>query len=279
VASLNDWARLRAIFPPPGKRTIHLTAFLLASCTSLQAQTPVVHFGGAQSSFPNPATYPYGLAIDKSGNIFVADNDYDGVYEIPFSNGTYSQSGSLGTFQQPWGIAVDGNDNVYIVENSNSDVIKKTPTPTPYGTIWTQSLLPTTGLNSPYGIAVDNAGNVYIADGGNDRIVRETPRGNTYTQSIVPTSPLGLPEGIAVDGSGNVYFTDRAHARVLKETPSGTGYTESTVANNIPREPVFPDTKDRLSAAFAAGASSSLRETRIEIHHEATWHSMSASDN
>jgi sugar lactone lactonase YvrE len=238
VASFNASARLRAIFPPSGKLTIQLAAFLLAICTSLQAQTPAVHFGGAQSSFANPATYPYGLAVDKSGNIFVTDNDYDDVYEIPFANGTYSQSVSLGTFQQPWGIAVDGSDNVYIVENSTSDVIKETPTLTPYGSVWTQSVLPTTGLNSPYGIAVDNAGNVYIADGGNDRIVRETPRGNTYTQSIVPTSPVGLPEGIAVDGSGAIYFTDPAHARVLKETPSGTGYTESTVADNIPREAV-----------------------------------------
>jgi len=224
-----------AIFPPSGKRTIRLAAVLLATCGSLQAQTPAVHFSGAQSSFPNPATYPFGLAIDKSGNIFVADNDYDGVYEIPFSNGTYSQSVSLGTFQQPWGIAVDTSDNVYIVENGASDVIKETPTPTPYGTIWTQSVLPTTGLSSPYGIAVDNAGNVYIADTGNDRVVRETPQGNTYTQSTVPISPQSSPEGIAVDGSGNVYFTDTAHARVLKETPSGTGYTESTVADNIPR--------------------------------------------
>ncbi len=62
------------------------------------------------------------------------------MYEIPFSNGTYSQSVSLGTFQQPWGIAVDGSDNVYIVENSTSDVmIKETPTLTPYGTVWTRA--------------------------------------------------------------------------------------------------------------------------------------------
>jgi sugar lactone lactonase YvrE len=221
-------------FPPSGKLAIYLAMFVLAICSSLQAQTPAVHFSGAQSLFANPATYPYGLAVDKSGNIFVADNDYNGVYEIPFSNGTYAQSGSLGTFQQPWGIAVDGSDNVYIVENGAGDVIKETPSQTPDGTIWTRSVLPTSGLNSPFGIAVDNAGNVYIADGGNDRIVKETPLGNTYTQSTVPTSTLSLPEGIAVDSGGSIYFTDPGHARVLKETPSGTGYTESTVADNIP---------------------------------------------
>ena len=113
----------QAIFLPSGKLTIHLAVLLLAISIALQAQTPAVHFSGAQSSLPNPATYPYGVAVDKSGNIFVADNYYDGVYEIPFSNGNYGQSGSLGTFQQPWGIAVDGSDNVYIVENGASDVI------------------------------------------------------------------------------------------------------------------------------------------------------------
>jgi sugar lactone lactonase YvrE len=233
VTSFNASIR-RVIVPPSGKLTIHLAVFLLVICTSLQAQTPAVHFSGAQSSLPNPATYPYGVAVDKSGNIFVADNYYDGVYEIPFSNGNYGQSGSLGTFQQPWGIAVDGSDNVYIVENGASDVIKETPTATPYGPVWTRSVLPTTGLYGPYGIAVDNAGNVYIADEGNDRIVKETPQGNTYTQSIVPTSPQSYAEAIAVGGSGSVYLLDSFHARVLKETPSGTGYTESTVADNLP---------------------------------------------
>jgi sugar lactone lactonase YvrE len=238
VIFFNVSVRLRATLPSSGKLTIHLAAFLLTVCSSLQGQTPAVHFGGAQSSLLNPATYPYGVAVDKSGNIFVTDDDNDGVYEIPFVNGTYSQSVNLGTFQQPWGIAVDGSDNVYIVESGAPDVIKQTPTATPYGTIWTQSVLFTTGLGSPHGIAVDNAGNLYIADVGNDRIVKEAPQGNTYTQSIVPTSPQSIPEAIAVDGSGSVYFLDTPHARVLKETPSGTGYTESTVAGNLPWDAV-----------------------------------------
>ncbi len=215
-----------------------VSVFLLVSCAALCAQAPVAIFSGVQRSFPNPATYPYGLAVDKSGNIFVADNDYDSVSEIPYDNGAYAYSSVLGSFQQPWGIAVDGSDNVYIVENGADDVIKLTATPTPYGNAYTASVLPTSGLGSPYGVAVDGAGNVYITDGGNGRIVKLTPQGNTYIQSTLPTGARGFPMGIAVDSAGNVYFSDLAFGHVLKETPTGNGYTETTVADNLPYEPV-----------------------------------------
>jgi sugar lactone lactonase YvrE len=213
-------------------------ACLLALGAALHAQAPAAHFSGAQSSLPNPATYPYGVAVDSSGNIFVADNDYGGVTELLQSGGVYRESVSLGPFQQPWGIAVDGSGNLYIAENGANDVIKETLVATPYGNSYTRSVLPTIGLNSPYGMAVDGDGNVYIADGGNGRIVKETPSGSSYTQSTLPTSPVGLPFGVAVDASFNVYITDPGHSRVLKETPSDNSYTESTVADHIDREPV-----------------------------------------
>jgi sugar lactone lactonase YvrE len=174
------------------------------------------------------------LAIDKSGNIFVSDNDYDDVSEIDYDNGAYAFSTNLGSFQQPWGVAVDANDNFYVVENGANDVIKETASANGY----TASVLPASGLSGPFGVAVDSAGDIYISDGGNNRIVRLTPQGNTYTQSTVPTSALGLPMGIAVDSAGNVYICDIGHGRVIKETPSGQSYTESTIAQNLPYEPV-----------------------------------------
>lgn len=231
---------IASIWPPAILRnliTLSAAACLLALVAATEAQTPTAHFNGAQSFLPNPGTYPYGVAVDSSGNIFVADNYYGGVTEVSLSGGVYSEGTSLGTFQQPWGIAVDASDNLYIVENGASDVIKETLVPTPYGNSYTRSVLPTSGLYGPYGIAVDARGNVYIADNGNGRIVKETPSGSSYTQSTLPTSP-GFPVGLAVDASFNVYVTDPTHSRVLKETPSGNSYTESTVADNIDRAPI-----------------------------------------
>ncbi len=217
------------------KSTMPLVAALLLSvCACMHAQTPSAHFSGVQRSFPNPATYPYGLAIDKSGNIFVTDNDYDGASVISYDNGQYAYSTSLGSFQQPWGIAVDANGNVYVVENGAQDVIKETATSTPYGTYYTASVLPINGLSSPYGIAVDSAGDVYFSDIGYGHVLKETPSGNGYTESTVADNLPYEPVGVAVDGSGNVYILclflgGSQEYNVLKETPTAGGYVQSNV--------------------------------------------------
>jgi sugar lactone lactonase YvrE len=212
---------------------------LFAVAVAMQAQTATAHFSGAQTTFSISVTYPYGLAVDAGGNIYVADN-YSGSVSVVSPQG--SPLPGVSGLNGPFGIAVDTQGNLYITEDgvgdSVNDVIKETLVPTPYGNTYTPSVLPTSGLNTPYGIAVDTHGNVYIADGDNDRIVKETPSGGSYIQSTVPTSALSIPMGVTVDTQGNVYIADLGNDRVLKETPSGTGYTESTVADHLFKTPV-----------------------------------------
>ena len=52
---------------------------LIAVAAAMQAQTATAHFSGAQTTFSISVTYPYGLAVDASGNIYVADNFSGGV--------------------------------------------------------------------------------------------------------------------------------------------------------------------------------------------------------
>jgi sugar lactone lactonase YvrE len=215
-------------------------AFLFAFGAAMQAQTATAHFSGAQTTFSISVTYPYGLAVDAGGNIYVADN-FSGAVTIVSPPGSPSL-GSVSGLNGPFGIAVDTQGNLYITEDgvgdSVNDVIKETRVSTPGGYTYTPSVLPTTGLNTPYGIAVDTHGSVYIADGDNARVVKETPSGSSYIQSTVPTSTLSLPMGVAVDASGNLYIADLGNDRVLKETVSGTSYTESTVADHLFKTPV-----------------------------------------
>jgi sugar lactone lactonase YvrE len=212
---------------------------LFALAVAMHAQTATAHFSGAQTTFSISDTYPYGLAVDASGNIYVADN-FSGSVSVVSPQG--SPLPGVSGLNGPFGIAVDTQGNLYITEDgvgeSVNDVIKETLVSTPYGNTYTPSVLPTSGLNTPYGIAVDTHGNVYIADGDNDRIVKETPSGSSYIQSTVPTSPLSIPMGVAVDTHGNVYIADLGNDRVLKETLSGTGYTESTVVDHLFKTPV-----------------------------------------
>jgi sugar lactone lactonase YvrE len=199
---------------------------LLVSCLVLggaAAHAQTAQFSGAQVMLPiGTLTNPYGMAVDTSGNIYVADNADNALSKLTPSGAL--SAGFLTGDGSPYGVAVDGSGNLYITDSVRNEVVKETP-----GGSYTRSVLPLSGLHSPLGVAVDAHGNLYIADYLNNRVVKATPSGGTYTQSTVPTSTLSLPEAVAVDGLGNLYIADTFHLRVLKETPSGNSYSESVV--------------------------------------------------
>src|SRR5271157_2304177 len=195
---------------------------------------------------------PQGIAVDASGNIYVADTQNARVRKI--SNGainTVAGSGTAGfggdsgaaTSAQlniPAGLAVDGAGNLYIADFSNNRVRKVTPG----GTITTlagNGLAgyagdggPATGaqLTTPMGVATDSSGNVYIADTGNNAVrmvnssgIISTVAGNGLAgysgdggQAIL--AMVGSPTGVAVDPSGNLYISDGS-LRVRKVYSSG----------------------------------------------------------
>ena len=222
--------QFRFLCAPRIPRLLVLIGMLFAA-TTLLAQS--ARYEGAQTVLGSSGVAAYGVAVDKQGNVWVADNYLGSVQEISPA-GINLQTFS---FHGPWGIAVDAQGNVYVAEYGGNDVIKQTPSNTPNGTAYTSSVLPTNGLDFPTGIAVDNHGKIYIGDTDNFRVIVLTPSGSTYSQSTLPTSPGIEPVSIAVDAAGSVYIADSANYRVLKETPSGTGYSESIVAEQLTEQP------------------------------------------
>lgn len=94
IASL--WPR--AILSFSSKRSQRLVvACLLALGGLIHAQTAV---SGAQSWLPSYATYPYGIAADGSGNIFVAVNNSGTISEVIRSGGAYTAGPSIGEFNR-----------------------------------------------------------------------------------------------------------------------------------------------------------------------------------
>jgi hypothetical protein len=139
---------------------------------------------------------PYGIAVDAKGNVFIADSSDNAIKEWVASSQTVSTLVSSGLFF-PTGVAVDGSGNVFIADNNNN-AIKE----------WVASsqivtTLVSSGLRFPFGVAVDGSSNVYIADSGNGAIKEWVASSQTVTTLV---SGLGFPAGIAVDGGGNVYF-------------------------------------------------------------------------
>jgi sugar lactone lactonase YvrE len=226
---------------PLTKKSCFMGICLLALCTGLQAQEPSAHLSVTQRTLAVTSLVdPFGVAVDQSGDLYVADEYSGTVAEVQLNGDVYLDPVTvLQGLSWPSGLAVDAQGNLYITEDGNTnDVIKETAASTPAGTVYTRSVIPASGLGVPAGIAVDPIGNVYIADSANNRILKETPSGESYTQRVIPSGALSSPYGVAVDAGGDVLIADWGHNRVLKETISGSSYTESVVTANTVNNPV-----------------------------------------
>jgi hypothetical protein len=156
---------------------------------------------------------PFGVAVDGSGNVFVADDINDRVVEL-LGGGTQVTLPFTG-LNSPLGMAVDGAGDVFVADTSNDRVVEL-----PAG--GTQVTLPFSGLSSPRGVAIDRAGDVFVADYLNNRVV-ELPAGGT--QVTLPFSGLSGPWGLAVDGAGDVFVADSSNNRVVELPAGGTPAT------------------------------------------------------
>ena len=210
----------------PGQR---MGAILLYDNSATPVRVTTVYLSGTGTgpmvTFPSNTTintlgggfqFPYGVALDGNGDVFVADMRNNLVKEIPAGCASSSCVTTLGGgFGEPDGVAVDGAGNVYVADHDHNFVKEM-----PRGCASSSCVSTLGGIYNPTGIAVDGAGNVYVTDNGNN-FVKEMPAG-CASSSCMTTLGGGFiePSGVAVDGAGNVYIADYANNRV-KEMPSG----------------------------------------------------------
>jgi len=207
----------------------------------------VIFSPGTQSTVAdftnNGLSLPKGVAVDASGNIYIADSGNDRVLKETLSGGSYTQSvvadsthGSLG---YPAGIAVDGAGNVYIADSGHWCVLEAMLSGGSYNQSVIINGLSPGGYGLPYGIAVDGSGNIYISTNGitisQSYVLKYTPSVGSYNLSVVASAFNGLidPYGVAVDGSGNVYIATTSSNQVLLEKSSGGSYTQSVLVGGL----------------------------------------------
>ncbi|OGU12706.1 MAG: hypothetical protein A2075_16850 [Geobacteraceae bacterium GWC2_58_44] len=209
-------------------------------------------------------SYPSGVAVDSSGNLYISDSNNDrlrkvtagtGIITTLAGNGKWGDNGlaTAAALSSPRGVAVDQTGNLYIADSELDPAIRKVDAVT--GIITTVAgngtrgfsgdnvAATASGLNYPDGLAVDRAGNLYIADRSNHRIrkvdagtgIITTVAGNGTSgfsgDNVAATeASLAYPHGVAVDSAGNLYIADTANYRIRKVTASSGIIT--TVAGN-----------------------------------------------
>jgi hypothetical protein len=238
--------------------------------------------------------YPTGVAVDASGNIFIADLYNNRIREVVKAtgniitvagNGSTTDSGDGGPatsagLASPEGLGVDANGNIYIADyytNRVREVVKAT------GNIITVAGTGTAGysgdngpasaamLNDPTDVAVDASGNLYIADSGNER-VREVLQATGNIITIAGTGSVGYsgdggpatsaklydPAAVTVDSYGNVYIADANNYRIrVVAQSSGIIYTIAGSGTNGYRGDGGPATSATISNAYGVAVDGS----------------------
>ncbi|MFI5136460.1 MAG: NHL repeat-containing protein [Sphingobacteriales bacterium] len=163
---------------------------------------------------PNSFNNPTGVALDGTGNIYVANYLSNNILLVnPSGNvslfagadtlfGAKNGPANSATFYFPNSVAVDGTGNIYVSDGVNNLIRKITPG----GAVSTLAgsgfagAVDSTGtaasFNGPAGLAVDAAGNVYVADSNNNLIRKITPAGVVTT--VAGNGQSGAKNGVAV---------------------------------------------------------------------------------
>ncbi|WP_240419299.1 S-layer homology domain-containing protein [Paenibacillus periandrae] len=218
--------------------------------------------GGGLGEFNNPK----GVAVDSSGNVYVADSWNNRIQKLDISTGVWSEwkksgggsGGGLGEFNRPSSVAIDSSGNVYVGDTNNHRIQKLTVTGAT--SVWSEWKKSGGGsgsglgeFNNPLHVAVDSNDNVYVADTNNHRIQKLTVTGATSVWSEWKKSGGGSgrgpgefnnPKGVAVDSSGNVYVADSGNERMQKLTVAAGLWSEwvyqGVVAGTDPGEFRYP---------------------------------------
>jgi len=194
-------------------------------------------------------SYPDGIAIDDTGNLYISDNANNAIRKINTSGIIHTiaggGSGGLGdggpataaTLNGPQSVAVDKSGNVYIADFINQRVRKVgtngiISTFAGGGSSYTEGdSAKLVALDNPTSVATDGSGNVYIAVGGDDVIRKvstsgiittfagkDTMKGYSGDGGPATLAKLYYPNGIRTDNNGNVYIADEQNNRVRKIT-------------------------------------------------------------
>jgi hypothetical protein len=261
-----------------------------ATCTCpLPGACPLVTKWGSPGRGDGQFRSVGGVAVDGSGNVFVAEEDNHRIQKFT-STGTFlltfgwgvqdgmptfeictsgCQAGIPGSgdgqFADPFGVAVDGSGDVFVGERVNNRIQTFTNTGT-FLTKWGTAGSGDGQFNGPRGVAVDGSGNVFVADSYNDRIEKFTNTG-----AFLLTFGWGVQDGMAafetctsgcqagIAGSGDGEF---GHPVGVAVDGSGNVFVADPTENRISKF----DNTGNFDTKWASGVSNGLSFVAVDVN-------------
>ncbi len=153
---------------------------------------------------PQPLTkrgigIPIAIAVNKAGDIFVADLELHIIYKIPATGGKPAEFARVNA---PRGMTLDSEDNLWIICHRDDLLIKLSPEAKKTVVVKGQ---PLAAPSFPAGIVVGKDGTAYIADGYNKAVWKVAAEAKP--SKLVAGEPLVHPVGLAWRGE-NLLVTD-----------------------------------------------------------------------
>lgn len=237
---------------------------------------------GIVMTLPGSFDTPSGLAIDRKGNVIVAETGRhairaispDGTVKTLAGNGApgYRDGAASGAqFNGPIGVAVDDEGNVYVTDSYN-DRIRLITVDGMVRTVagrdrpgFADGQGAAAAFDTPTGIALNRDGAILVADTGNDAIRMLSPDGRVSTLAHTdPDDATGLLKGavgLAPTWDGFVYIASYQRGRIVQMSPQGSLGVLAGQGAAIPGNAELPlvgpsgIAVDRKGALYVADAS------------------------
>jgi hypothetical protein len=203
---------------------------------------------------------PTGVAVDASGNLYIADGPNDVIRKVTPAGVVTTLAGAVGQggsadgqgaaarFDNPVGVALNQSGELFVADANNSTLRKVSPSGL-VSTLAGRARFPgfadgtgaAAGFNHPRGVAVDASGDVIVGDTENQTIRVVTPAGVVTTlagaagtrgqaDGTGSAANFSFPAGVAVDISGNVFVADSFNHTIRKVTAGGVTTTLAGLA-------------------------------------------------
>lgn len=229
------------------------------------------YFGDGYAATVAGLNFPNGVAVDSSGNLYIADtSNYvirkvtpSGTITTVAGNGTTGSTGDGGPATSakltlPKAVAADNSGNLFIADGNvirkvtPDGVIHKVTGGAPPGSACTGNNCTAPKLAGGVGLAVDTSGNLYVADMVDNVILKVTPGsvlsvvagngtiGYSGDGGWATNATLSYPAGVAVDPAGNLYISDSYNRVVRKVSTAGVITTVAGMALLATQETVAP---------------------------------------